>query len=405
MYIDKCPICKGKKSFLIAERKQISPYQNRTYQKQNEAVSCAKRDMKVVICESCGFIYNSVFDNSIDLYDGDYNNTQSSSDMFLEYMRSSIEHLENNYLTRVNKLSKVVEIGCGKNAEYLRLLCDYFGRNNDDCKFVGYDPSYEKKEEIKNITIYPEYYDLTYSENLEADLLVSRHVIEHLAHPLDLLRNVNSLNKLDQSIAFIETPDVTWILKHRVVFDFSYEHCSLFSPTSMVRAAKEVGVCAKEVSSAFGGQYMWAFLKNGTVMEEEFGSPLCDLICEAYRYVEDEKKIIEYIGNWLESKKNEKKIAIWGGAGKGNIFLNMFDSKAELIQYVIDKNSWKNGRYISGTGHKIYSPQILENDKELNCIIVMNANYYSEIQKAVQAVRRDIDIINIDTLLRNGIKQ
>lgn len=291
MCIEKCPICQSNRFFLITERKQIAPYQNRTYQKQNDAVNCMKRDMKVVICENCGFVYNSVFDDSIDLYDGDYNNSQSSSDVFINYMKSSIQYLSNNYFTNKNQLlSKIVEIGCGKNAEYLQLLYEYFRR--DGCELVGYDPSYVKeKKDSKNITVYPEYYDLSYSGNLDADLLVSRHVIEHVSQPLNLFNNVHSLKKHDQSIAYFETPDVTWILKNRVVFDFSYEHCSLFSPSSMFQAAKEAGVNVKEILSAFDGQYMWVFLKNGDIKKREFESSLYDLICEAYKYVEDEKKL------------------------------------------------------------------------------------------------------------------
>jgi hypothetical protein len=69
---------------------------------------------------------------------------------------------------------------------------------------------------------------------------------------------------------------------------------------------------------------------------------------------------------------------IWGAGAKGVTFLNMLDADRSRIAFVVDVNPRKQGKYVSGTGHRIESPAALA-QHGIGNIIVMNESYRREI--------------------------
>jgi hypothetical protein len=74
-----------------------------------------------------------------------------------------------------------------------------------------------------------------------------------------------------------------------------------------------------------------------------------------------------------------RQIYIWGAGAKGVTLCNIIDAKREKIKCLIDINPQKQGKYISGSGHKIESPDVLNKDIEKKIVFVMNKNYFLEI--------------------------
>lgn len=254
----KCPICQNDESILVTNRENIPVFQNRLFKNREDSIATARGNEKFEMCVECGFVWNVSFDSSIDLYSLDYNNSQTASDYFIKYMKSSAQWLKERY----GKPQKVIEVGCGRKAEYLRILSKCL---QADTRFEGYDPSLIV-ESRDNITLYDRYFDLYHEKCEDADWIISRHVIEHICNPLKMFENVLCLNKQnDQSVAFFETPDVRWILRNNVIIDWPYEHCSLLSPAVFRKMAKIVDVKVDDIEEAFGGQYMWIFAQWGGI--------------------------------------------------------------------------------------------------------------------------------------------
>src|SRR5437764_687990 len=61
----------------------------------------------------------------------------------------------------------------------------------------------------------------------------------------------------DDGRVYFETPDVTWILRNQVIWDFFYEHCSLFAPGSLSTAFAAAGFRVSAVRRVFCDQYLW----------------------------------------------------------------------------------------------------------------------------------------------------
>src|SRR5262249_6952815 len=100
--------------------------------------------------------------------------------------------------------------------------------------------------------------------NVEADVVLCRHVIEHVVWPLELLRGVRSgLGGWGGPRVFFETPCLEWILRGQVIWDFFYEHCSLFTARSLTTALPRTGFTDVRVRHVFAGQYLWLEARAG----------------------------------------------------------------------------------------------------------------------------------------------
>jgi len=93
---------------------------------------------------------------------------------------------------------------------------------------------------------------------IRPDVVICRHVIEHTPDPVNMITTIyNALVESPKARIFFETPCVEWILKNNVLWDFFYEHCSLFTKSSLKVAFELSGFKVINVHHTFGGQYLW----------------------------------------------------------------------------------------------------------------------------------------------------
>jgi hypothetical protein len=73
--------------------------------------------------------------------------------------------------------------------------------------------------------------------------------------------------------------------------------------------------------------------------------------------------------------------AIWGGASKGVIFALFMRRAGASVDFVVDANPAKHGKYLPGTGLQVHSPeQAMQQLPPGANIYVMNSNYLQEIR-------------------------
>ena len=225
-----CPLCNGETRVFLT-RGNVPVHQNLVCNTLEEALNVKRGDLELVKCE-CGFVFNQSFDESLLSYGNRYNNNQMASSAFNEYVDSIVDFLdlEDEF---------VVEIGCGQ-GEFLLKLGN---------KGVGYDPSYRGSDLQNGVLFLKGYYD-----GLEADIIVCRHVIEHVPDPVKLVESLNTQR------VFFETPNLDWIIENDTWWDFFYEHCNYFNTKTLGRLFKDF---EGEVREAFGGQYLWYLGSRG----------------------------------------------------------------------------------------------------------------------------------------------
>lgn len=379
---NNCPICCSSETSSVINRKNVPVHQNLIYSDKISSIKAKKGDLSLLVCNVCGFIFNSTFDISKLNYGNNYDNTQELSPSFALYMNE----LSKNLLINENvKNCTIIEIGCGKGSFLKKLIDNEYGNIG-----IGYDPSYVGNSEILNgrIKFFKEFYD-EYSPQFQADVIVCRHVIEHIPEPIKMLKQIRKLLKPSTKI-FFETPSVNWILENKIIYDFFYEHCSYFSPSSLKTAFEISGFEVRNIDLVFEGQYMWlkAIPSNNIKISKNPNTT----IQLAKEFSLAENFLITQFSEKIKKLCIKGKIAVWGAGAKGVTFVNLFDKEHKYIDSVIDLNPNKCGKFLPGTGHQIIPYTKIKQHKIEN-IILMNSNYYEENLKLLNNEKINVNLI------------
>lgn len=382
-----CPICASSSTSRFLRRERVPVHQNLVVQDRNAAVEMARADLDLAVCETCGFVFNQAFDAAKLTYDQAYDNTQSYSPYFDAYMDALVEHLINE---RGIRNQRIVEVGCGKGL-FLKKLVGPADTGNSG---YGFDPSYVGPDtELGGRIRFERRYYGPDSTHISADSVICRHVIEHIADPIQLLRTIRqTLAGTSHARVFFETPCVDWILRNQVIWDFFYEHCSYFSAQSLTTAFEIAGFHVEGVTHVFGEQYLWIEATPAASDPAVTTQPNhTTALARNFAIAEN-----QLVSNWrarVAALAAQQRIALWGAGAKGVTFANLVDADRRQIECVVDMNPQKQGQYIPGSGHPIVDYRELP-QHGVAAALVMNPNYHQEIQQLLDQANLRIELID-----------
>lgn len=385
-----CPLCFSMNLENIYRQNETPVFANTVYKSVEKSKRCDKGEINLKLCNNCGFVFNSKLDTKLLKYDKNYDNNRTFSNLYNKYTHNLSQKLINKY--KINNKS-ILEIGCG-DGSFLRVLC-----KKSDSEGIGFDPVYKGKKQVGKVV----FIDKSFNENyykMDIDIVILRHVFEHIEKPnIFLSEIVKNINPKKELMVIIEVPDFKWTLENRAYWDFGYEHCNYFTKESIKNIFKLKGINCVDLFNVFSNQYLIAIGKfkpivSNLEMKKENKIKISDK-----NYVKNIRKMIKKINinkNQINSDLNKiSKFTLWGGAGKGVIFLNMLsEENKRKIPFIIDINKNKQGKYCPGTNKKIVDPKILRREK-INDIIIMNPIYYEEISNQLTDYGRKFNLIKI----------
>jgi len=382
-----CPVCGSNSTEVFLRRNRVPVHQNILYRDKNAAISAKRGDLLLSVCEKCGFVFNQAFDASKLDYGEAYDNTQTASPFFEKYLDELAGYLVNEKNVRD---CHIVEIGCGKGEFLKKLVLDPLWANIG----VGFDPSYvgPAYDPGGRLKFEKRFYGEDAAEDIAADVVICRHVIEHVPDPVGLMLMVRkALKGSFRGRAFIETPCVEWILSKCVFWDFFFEHCSYFSKTSLGWAAKFAGLKVLNVKHVFGGQYLWLETGRSNGFHRPPGNP-SDIVDLAQSYARSEERLVLEWKERIDSWRARGAVALWGAGAKGVTLANLVDPECERLACLVDLNPNKQGCFVPGAGHPIIN--YLELPKfSVRTVYLMNPNYRDENSNLLRQARLDIELI------------
>lgn len=327
----------------------VPAYQNKMFESQDAARNCPSGNITLVQDMKTGLVFNTEYDHNMLSYDQSYQNEQGHSSIFHTHMNEVLEKIDLHFSGK-----NILEIGCGKGG-----FLDLLRQRGHDAK--GIDPAYEGDAPY----IYKQHFDT--SSNINADVIILRHVLEHIPQPLEFLRAIAAANG-GQGNIYIEVPCLDWIIQRRAWFDIFYEHVNYFRLTDFNRMFD----VTYDMGHLFGGQYIYVIAELSSLQNPGSWGPV-----EAVNFPGDFLRELE---KPLEKPSKSAKRIIWGAAAKGVMFSYHMTSRGLPLDFSIDINPAKQGRFLGGSALPILSPASgLARLSAGDDIFVMNSNYIDEI--------------------------
>jgi SAM-dependent methyltransferase len=350
---------------------------------REEALRFPTGDLRLAFCKDCGFIFNLLFNVESITYSAAYEETQGCSPRFNEFARSLAQRLIDDYGIRGKH---VLEIGCGK-GEFLAMICELGGNTG-----TGIDPAYVpgrlSEHAQSRIEFITDFYSEKYS-HLTGDVVCCRHTLEHIAPVREFVQMVRrSIGDRHDTLVFFEVPDVSRVLRENAFWDIYYEHCTYFSLGSLGRLFRACGFEILKLYKDFDDQYLLLEARpspradQAPVRAEEDIATLAAEVTEFQGSIQ--RKFAQMKSDLEGLVRSGQKVVVWGSGSKAVAYLSTLKIRDE-IEYIVDINPVKHGKFLAGTGHEIVAPEFLQSYRP-DVVILMNPIYYDEVQRHLDSM-------------------
>lgn len=353
--------------------------------------------LKVMYCENCHNCQLSCVvppEKMFDTYLYVSSTTKTLRDHFDLAAKSYIEEFG------LNKMSTVVDIGSNDGVG----LVPYMSHG---IRVLGIEPASNicKISEEKGIETINAYFDASSADKVieragKVDLVTASNVFAHSDHVKEITRNVFRMLKKDGCFV-VEVQYLLDTIKDMTFDNIYHEHVNYWSVTSLNHFFERLGYCLVKVEhiDTHGGSIR-AFVKNS---DSKVDSSVFDYLSKEEQYgltkkstyesfFERIKQIKENVNSNLRMLKSRNlRVVGYGSPAKATTALNYFGVGTNYIDYVIEDNSLKHGKFLPGVKIPIYDKSKVEKQKP-DVIVVMAWNFLNEIKQ------------NNQTLSDSGIK-
>jgi SAM-dependent methyltransferase len=98
---------------------------------------------------------------------------------------------------------------------------------------------------------------------------------------------------------------------------------------------------------------------------------------------ETKRKLLEFL---IDAKRSGKTIAGYGAPGKGNTLLNYCGIRTDFLDFTVDRNPYKQGKFLPGTHIPIYAPEKISEVKP-DYVLILPWNFREEIMQQMAHIR------------------
>ena len=343
-----------------------------------QAHRAATGDIILSYCHECGFVHNRILEQSKLSFQPGYEVALHHSAVFRSFMEAVATRLIERFGLR-NKA--VFEIGCGT-GYFLQLLSE-LGPNEG----IGIDPTvaHEGTEKVGEGTVrlIRDFFSERYAD-LHFDFICCLSVFEDIPQPIDFLSKLRNMIGDRQTPIYFEVFNAFRAFQKQETWSIHYEQCNYFSLRSLRNLFERCGFQVLDANTCYeGDQYLYieAVPGNQPTFWGNHTARLCrELPDEIAEFAATHRR---QLASWTERlaqfKQRGQRVVVWGTGGKGISFLNALGT-SDLIQYVVEINPDKQGKYVPGSAQLIVPPEFLT-EYQPDKVIITNPLYKQEMEQ------------------------
>ena len=356
-----------------------------------------KYPLRVLVCQTCWLAQTEDFAQAHELFDADYAYFSSFSSTWLEHAKRYANEMSARF--HLGTSSHVVEIAA--NDGY---LLQYFKAANIPCTGVEPTASTASAARAKGIDIVQEFFGVALANTLvaqgkQADLTAANNVLAHVPDINDFVAGFAMLLK-PNGVATFEFPHLMQLMALNQFDTIYHEHFSYLSLTAVQRifAANGLTIFDVEEHPTHGGS-LRVFAQCADTGKQPVSDHVAKIIREEdaigiqtekyyLAFQARAKKVKDDFVNFLaDAKRQGKTVAAYGAAAKGNTLMNFAELGSDLIQYVVDKNPAKQGKFMPGSHIPIVSPEALHSQRT-DYLIILPWNIADEVKQQNAALTK-----------------
>ncbi len=236
------------------------------------------------------------------------------------------------------------------------------------------------------------------ADGVKADLILGNNVLAQVPDLNDFIAGMPEILKPTGTVT-IEFPHLLQLLEQNQFDTIYHEHYCYFSLVSTEKIFAAHGLTIFDVEELWTHGGSLRIYARPTADESR---PVTDAVVELRnREIEAGFLDIESYGKFeeqaretkralleilIKAKRDGKTVCGYGAPGKGNTLLNYCGIREDFLDFTVDRNPYKHGRFLPGTHIPIFTPDKIDEVKP-DLILILPWNFKDEILEQMKHVR------------------
>jgi len=352
--------------------------------------------LRVMVCQRCWLAQTEDFAQASELFTADYSYFSGISTTWLAHCENFV--IEATRRFRLDSKSLVVELAANDGH-----LLQYFQTRSIPCLGVEPTASTAAVARHRGLAILEAFFSSALasqlvSEGPKPDLIVANNVLAHVPDINDFINGVGILLRAD-GVAVFEFHHLLRLVEGAQFDTIYHEH---FSYLSLIAAQKlfssrNLEIFDVEELETHGGSLRvyvqhvgtgrfetLAAVRNVLEKEERAG-----VTSEAFYHgfqLSVQKIKIDFVSFLINACKNGQSVAGYGAAAKANTLLNFAGIRRDLVHFIVDRSSAKQGKFMPGSHIPIVNEEFLRSTKP-DYIVIFPWNIREEVTRQLGYIR------------------
>ncbi|MFI6801012.1 methyltransferase domain-containing protein [Streptosporangium canum] len=227
------------------------------------------------------------------------------------------------------------------------------------------------------------------AEHGPADLVAANNVYAHIPDVIGFTKGLRAL-VADDGWVSIEVQHLLTLMEHNQYDTIYHEHFQYYTVASAQRALASGGLSLVDVEllPTHGGSIrLWARPQEvagepGERVDQVLAAEKAAGLHELAGYTEFAARVAgvrrDLLRFLVEAAEQGRTVVGYGAPGKGNTLLNHCGVRADLLQYTVDRNPYKHGRFTPGARIPILPPERIAEDRP-DYVLVLPWNLREEL--------------------------